>query len=375
MSSTNNQQLLEYIKNNNEIIKITDNNNLLKIYSYEKNNNIFSDILPINLECRGIIINDDTIIMRNLPFTYEYSDSDIDIKEKIEIIFNNCRFYDSQEGSLIRVFYFNDKWFMSTNRKLDAFKSRWSSDKSFGTYFVEGIRKISKDTDTDDNILEKFYSTLNKDKKYLFLLKNSQENRIVCINSIEDDSIYHIGSYFNDEFLLDDECMFPHPKEYKTFRDVDTLVNHVKNIDIFNNQGIMCFGPNGYQYKILNSKYLDYFNIRNNEPNIILRYLEIRTDKLKYNKFMYLYSINYNLFENIERKIYEICSKILTCYINRFIKKIYSIVNQKEYKVVCKCHNWHKENMLTNKINFNKVIEIYNKETSKDIYDMIKLHN
>ena len=355
MSSTNNQ-LLEYIKkNNNEIIKITDDNNLLKIYSYEKNNNIFSDSLPINLECRGIIINDDNIIMRNLPFTYEYSDSDSDIKEKIEIIFNNCRFYDSQEGSLIRVFHFNDKWFMSTNRKLDAFKSRWSSDKSFGTYFVEGIRKIITDTDTDGSILERFYSTLNKEKKYLFLLKNSEENRIVCINSSEN-SIYHIGSYFNDEFLLDDECMFPHPKEYKTFRDVDTLVNHVKKVDIFNNQGIMCFGPNGYQYKILNSKYLNYFNIRNNEPNIILRYLEIRTDEIKYNKFMYLYSnINYK-FENIE-------------------KKIYSIVNQKEYKIICKCHNWHKENMITNKINYNKVFEIFNKETPKDIYDMIKLHN
>ena len=326
MSSTNNE-IMEYINNNENIIKITDNDNLsnLKIFSYEKRDDLFNDILPINLECRGIITSDGTIIMKNLPYTYEYTDRDIDIKEKLEYVLKDCRFFDSHEGCLIRVFYFNSKWFMSTNRKLDASKSRWSSDKSFGKYFVEGLKKIStyKDDTNDDDILEKFYSTLNIEKKYVFLLKNSEENRIVCKNPVEEPSINHIGTYFNDVFLLDDVCNnIQHPKEYK-FGDVETLINHVKNIDIFNNQGIICFGSNGYQYKILNSIYLDYFKVRNNEPNIMLRYLEIRTDKILCSSFFTLYSNIYYKFENIEKIIYEICLKILNCYVNRFIKKTF----------------------------------------------------
>ena len=379
MSSTNNE-IIEYINNNENIIKITDNDNLsnLKIFSYEKRDDIFTDILPINLECRGIIISDGTIIMKNLPYTYEYSDRDINIKEKLEYVIKDSRFFESHEGCLIRVFYFNDKWFMSTNRKLDASTSRWSSDKSFGKYFVEGLKKIStyKDKTTDSIILEKFYSTLNIEKKYVFLLKNSEENRIVCKNSLEEPSIYHIGTYFNDVFLLDDVCNdIPHPKEYNFVDDVETLIDHVKNIDVFNNQGIICFGSNGYQYKILNSIYLDYFKVRNNEPNIILRYLEIRTDKNLYNKFINLYPNIYYKFENIEKIIYEICLKILNCYVNRFIKKTFSVVNQKEYKIVCKCHNWHKTDMNNNKINYNKVVEYFNTESAKDIYDMIKNHS
>ena len=378
MSSTNNE-IMEYINNNENIIKITDNDNLsnLKIFSYEKRDDLFNDILPINLECRGIITSDGTIIMKNLPYTYEYTDRDIDIKEKLEYVLKDCRFFDSHEGCLIRVFYFNSKWFMSTNRKLDASKSRWSSDKSFGKYFVEGLKKIStyKDDTNDDDILEKFYSTLNIEKKYEFLLKNSEENRIVCKNPVEEPSINHIGTYFNDVFLLDDVCNnIQHPKEYK-FGDVETLINHVKNIDIFNNQGIICFGSNGYQYKILNSIYLDYFKVRNNEPNIMLRYLEIRTDKILCSSFFTLYSNIYYKFENIEKIIYEICLKILNCYVNRFIKKTFSVVNQKEYKIVCKCHNWHKSDMNNNKINYNKVVEYFNTESAKDIYDMIKNHS
>ncbi len=32
------------------------------------------------------------------------------------------------EGTLIRIFYFNDKWIITTHRKLDAFKSKWGSE-------------------------------------------------------------------------------------------------------------------------------------------------------------------------------------------------------------------------------------------------------
>ncbi len=39
---------------------------------------------------------------------------------------------NKSEGNIKQNFYFNDKWIITTHRKLDAFKSKWGSEKSFG---------------------------------------------------------------------------------------------------------------------------------------------------------------------------------------------------------------------------------------------------
>ena len=74
-------------------------------------------------------------VFSNLPFTPEYVTTVLpDIENIFEYTFSN-----SYEGAIIRVFYFKDKWFYSTHRKLDAFKSRWSSKETFGDTFLKSI--------------------------------------------------------------------------------------------------------------------------------------------------------------------------------------------------------------------------------------------
>ena len=46
---------------------------------------------------------------------------------------------DAHEGSLLRAFCVNDTWYITTHRKLDAFRSKWASRQSFGAQFVESL--------------------------------------------------------------------------------------------------------------------------------------------------------------------------------------------------------------------------------------------
>ncbi|NDG32425.1 hypothetical protein EB118_20415, partial [bacterium] len=61
------------------------------------------------------------------------------INNNIVSIFDKCSFYDSYEGALIRMFYYKNKWYLSTNRKLDAYRSKWASKESFGSYFFKAL--------------------------------------------------------------------------------------------------------------------------------------------------------------------------------------------------------------------------------------------
>lgn len=77
----------------------------------------------------------------------------------------------AREGTTIRVFNHKDKWYCTTHRKIDAFRSRWGNTKSFGEIFAENV--LSKSGKT----LEEFYETLGKDLTYTFLTGTTQNTR------------------------------------------------------------------------------------------------------------------------------------------------------------------------------------------------------
>ena len=85
--------------------------------------------------------------------------------------FENTKFYNSYEGCLIRVFNHDDKWYISTHKKLDANHSRWASRKSYGELFHESVDW--------DEVLKK----LDPSRGYLFLLENK------VIHGVPDESL------------------------------------------------------------------------------------------------------------------------------------------------------------------------------------------
>ena len=199
----------------NKQVRLVDSDNGLDLFCYIKCDSTDSDVLK---KCRGVVFNGDKVVMNGFPYTYEYTEDDANI----EPIFDQCSFYDSYEGSLIRMFYFDDRWYTSTNRKLDANKSKWSSIESFGHYFkvalefeVENNEKLRSSISGDDSkdIVERFQSTLNTNHQYMFLLLNNEQNRIVC-DSPKSPTVFHVGTFIDGTLSMEENINIPYPRQH-----------------------------------------------------------------------------------------------------------------------------------------------------------------
>lgn len=331
-------------------------------------------------ECRGVVFHDKEVVMRAFPYTVEYSHTDKDIYN-IQSVFNNCTFYDAHEGALIRMFNFSGKWFISTHRKLNAFRSKWASNISFGTAFklaleVELVNNSSLREaipDGDEGLLERFQKTLDPAKQYMFLVRHNSDNRIVC-DAPEQPTLYHVGSFVDGELVMNEDINITHPKKH-TFNNMDELINYVEKTDIRERQGVIVFAPNNNQYKILHSDYQDLFRARGNEPSIKFRYLQVRMTPHVVDMLYHLYPKMTDMFEEYESALYDIATSIYRSYVLRFIKKKWVTVPQEEFNVMRECHKWHNEDRKSNRVSIDKVIDILNLQTATNLNKMIRHFN
>ena len=197
----------------------------------ENNNNT---IAPLSLEdlallktVRGWIFRKSTksLCYKSMPYPTE-TDTTSDSAPLPGWVFETGKAFMSVEGTLLRLFYENREmetleegksgvsgvsgvWYLSTNKKLDAFQSRWSSRFSFGNMFVHALDGIFPSTKTvDENILKTFTETLDKSKVYAFLIRSNQENRVVCrspTNTVPKNKVVYLGAWTNSVFTFSDD--------------------------------------------------------------------------------------------------------------------------------------------------------------------------
>jgi len=234
MNSEFTRENIEKLEKNIKIVD-TDTDAGIDLFCYVHCESTDSDILK---QSRGVVFHGDKLVMKGFPFTYEYTiDNNLkNIQDDILPIFDQCSFYDSYEGSLIRMFYFNNKWYLSTNKKLDAFRSKWASKESFGSFFKialeseiennDRLRNALKDT---QDVISSFQDILDKDKQYMFLLLNNNENRIVS-QQPERPTLFHVGTFVNFNLVMTEDIYIPYPKKHN-FNNIDELFNYVDNVD------------------------------------------------------------------------------------------------------------------------------------------------
>lgn len=363
---------------NSEHIKLTDVDGELAIYSY---NECSEDSLDFIKECRGVVVRGDELVIKTFDFTPEYNENEADkIKEKIGESTSH-QIFESLEGCMVRLFFHNNKWYLSTQKKLDAFRSRWICKQSFGELFVKGLEYEYLNSDCFkervgeiermDDLYQKFLFSLNPEHVYIFFIKNNTQNRLV--NKADDvPKIYHIGTYLErKDFVLDFDISLPTPKRL-SFEDVNEMIEYVKNIDFFTSQGVMVFKEDGSQFKIVNSKYQEYLKVRGNDPILIRRYLAIRNNKEDKAKLLELYPDMGNQFFKVEATLDIISMNIFKAYIRRFIKKEYTVVSPQEFQVIKQCHSWHLDDKDNNKISLNKVKEVLNSQPSFNLYKILE---
>ena len=159
-----------YIKEWNEsnLFMITNN--------FTKNT---SNLTELERECRSVILDSNTLDI----VCYSYDDIYYNQDAKDYIIKNNefsRSIQECFEGTLLSVFYYNNRWNVATRRCIDAKKSSWNNNKSHFDMFLECIN-------TD---FEEFTTYLNEDNNYFFVLVHYQNKHIVDYTEYFQDEEY-----------------------------------------------------------------------------------------------------------------------------------------------------------------------------------------
>jgi len=353
----------------------SDEENKLDMFCYVKCSESDSDLLK---QCRGVVFNEHDLVMKAFPYTIEHNHTDTQSIKDIFSNFSEWSFFESHEGALVRMFHFDSKWYVSTHRKLNAFRSKWASKDSFGTSFKNALLKEEEINEafrnslpSGDNILDRFQSTLDKNKQYMFLVRNNKDNRIVCAPP-DRATVYHVGTFINGELSVNDKINIPSPKEHK-FSDIQEMLDYVDQISYKDTQGIISFNKgNKKVVKVFHQSYQDLFKARGNEPSIKFRYLQVRMQKRNLNMLYHLYPEKIEIFDEYENTLFDIARSIYRSYVQRFIKKRYVTVPREEFSVIRECHTWHLSDRQNNRISIETVINFMNKQSPTSLNHMIR---
>lgn len=308
--------------------------------------------------CRGNIYDkNENLVIKSFNYTPEYVDElPLELTDMQDWVF-----FRSVEGTLLRLFNFNDVWYLSSHKKLNAYNSRWSCTRTFGELFEDSLKNVSSS-------YEEIVKTLDKNNGYLFLVTTNQENRIVC-NPPEKQGVYFIGelkdrtkfSFSNLEFFPS-----PVPLELKT---PDELLTEVRNIDTKTYQGIIAFSKtNNIQFKILNKTYEELRKLRGNEPNLVKQYLKLRNVPENVKKFITLYS-DFD-YKTVENDILRLSLSLYNLYINRFVYKAFTPIPAEQFVLIKKCHDQYKKTLK--KITPSDIINIINSHSVGSLAYILK---
>lgn len=282
--------------------------------------------------------------------------------------FDNYSVQKLYDGTLIKLFYYNNKWCVATNKCIDADQSKWTSNRSYWELF----------TDIPLN-----YEILNKDHCYAFMLLHP-ENRLICeykrpilVNIGEFDLLTGeevINTVFSEteQFTnnqTDQNIFIP---ETMNFSSMSELLLSFDNSDLFPGY-FLINKQTRTRVKIINPKYKYLQYIKGNSRNMLYKMVTLQ----KYDrerKLLLEYFPEYNeldmTIKNILKKIvYYIYTQWYNSYVNNITPYVYPeflhpIANINKY---IKQNNIRKDDVtiqlfsriILNQLNGKKLINLY----------------
>ena len=351
----------------------------LSLYHYKSADENTSPLLK---QVRGIVFNKNgKLIMRGFPYTPEYLHNDPELFKKIGQL-NDCTCILSFEGTILRVFNHNDKWYVSTHKKLFASQSYWANrHMSFEQQFQAAIelnlslpesplKLYMQQRGQSEFNYEMFFNSLDKNKQYMFLINPLFENRVVAFNGTAP-AVMHVGTFVDNRFTITENIGLPLPAPLH-FNTVEDLSTFVSGIYPMHAQGVLVMSDRGF-YKVMSQQYKFLYDVRANQPNIILRYLELLTggeeDYAKHEVFLQLYPEFATRFADVDTRINLLARKIHNAYMRRYVQKNLTFLPQHQFLFMTKVH----ENFKATKIltTLERVRYLLLKESALTIYKMM----
>ena len=302
-------ELLKFINNNQNWkellseapyylkIKEQDGFTLLK---YDLLYSDFSE--PIVRECRGIILNGNNDIVC-FPFYkfFNYGESYAD-----SIDWNTARVQQKVDGSIMKLWFYDGKWRLSSNGAVGAYKAKPDDnallDKEKEFYFGQLFESAVNYKDID-------YSSLNKDYTYIFELTSPLAKVVIYY---PETSIWHIGTRNNRTFEeLDVDIGVKKPASYP-LKTMDDCIEAAKMLPS-DQEGFVVVDADWHRIKIKNPTYLRLHRMLGNKKlqsvDIINLLLENEQDE-----FLCYFPEYSKTVEEHKRKLDAFKSKLLSNY-------------------------------------------------------------
>jgi hypothetical protein len=238
------------------------------------------------------------------------------------------------DGTIIRLFYHNGVWRLSTHKRIDASKASWGQE-NFAQMFLE-TWKAQNYPDFDQ--------ILDQNCCYSFILLH-QQNRNVCV--IHQNKIILAEKWNYDPETRDfkqDQGPLQVDKilcqEFEPF-DLDTFLSYYDN---FNNtldyMGILVDHTNGTKQKILFDKYYQVKTIKGNFPCIeysILALL-VKNRVKEFQTLKFFYPEHASKFDKVKNDLQDLKLFLKSKFIERYFHKKFVYLPQKFHIFISTLH-------------------------------------
>lgn len=341
-------RLVEFIKQNKNWEQIlAEKPYCLKIkkddeYTLLSYDQIKSDFYnEIVRECRGIILENKTLEPVCIPF-YKFGNYGEGYVPNID--WNSARTQEKVDGSLIKVWFHNGKWRVSTNGTIDAYKCEIGQVdllkldcpyKYFGELFDKAKENVGLD-----------FEKLNKDYTYMFELVSPYNKVVIEYKEI---TIYHIGTRNNRTLEeLDIDIGVKKPQQF-TLYTLEECLESANKLP-YNEEGYVVVDKDWNRIKIKSPQYVAVHHIKNNgDVNIASIVQLIRTNEI--GEFLTYFSEYTNNVNIIKSKI----NNILLNLNNGLLEiKDKEFATQKDFALAVKDRpfsafffSWNKDKSLT----------------------------
>ena len=262
-------------------VREIDDEDLSNLYLLATNKNIDkNELTPLQMECNGIILEKETnkiVCMSQNKFTdILQNEGQVNQIEDLKHRYSKFRMEYCEDGTVIRLYNYNNKWYTATTRCINASRSYWSSEKTFDDMFWEIFNLSSYDINNLDVNYTYSFILIHKENR---IVVNHKYNNLIYINRVNNETKEEdFTNYFYNEnprrcirrvkqidvnnmainYPLDD--YFIPEKRGVILKFLDTQTNSWKL----------------YQYDF--NSYSKIKQIRGNVPHIRMRYIELLND-------------------------------------------------------------------------------------------------
>lgn len=243
-------------------LNIKKEGNLI-LFKYSQVDSDFS--LDIVKEARGLILEQDTWRVVAYPFKkfFNFGEAYAD-----EIDWESAVVETKEDGSLIKVYFYDGEWRVGTNGTIFAENAELNAGpyKNFRQLFDAAAEKCGFD-----------FSRLNRYYTYVFELCSSF-NQVVCPQS--EMRLIHIGTRNNRTFQeVETDIGIPHPQRY-ALSSLEDCIAMAKTFD-FTKEGFVVKDKNYNRIKVKSEDYVRVHRLANNGSMTEERAIElIRANEL-----------------------------------------------------------------------------------------------